>query len=143
MFASRDWHPPNHCSFREQGGPWPGHCIAGTAGAQFAPGLRLPPTVRIVDKATTAETDAYSAFGGTALAGTLRAAGVKRLVIGGLATDYCVLSTVLDALREGFEVFVLEDAIRAVDAHPGDGEKALREMCDAGARLVRDSALVS
>ena len=138
VFASRDWHPANHCSFREQGGPWPGHCIAGSAGAQFAPGLRLPSDVRIVDKATTPEADAYSAFGGTALRETLRALGIERLVIGGLATDYCVLSTVRDALREGYEVFVLEDAVRAVEARPGDGSEALAQMRSAGARLVRE-----
>jgi len=105
-----------------------------------APGLRLPAHAHVIDKATTPEADAYSAFGGTALAKTLRAQGVERLVIGGLATDYCVLSTVRDALREGFEVFVLEDAIRAVDAHPGDGGKALAEMRAAGAQLVREAA---
>jgi nicotinamidase/pyrazinamidase len=140
VFASRDWHPPNHCSFRQQGGRWPGHCIAGSEGAQFAPDLRLPSDVRVVDKATTAEAESYSAFGGTALRETLRALGIERLVIGGLATDYCVLSTVRDALREGYEVFVVEDAVRAVDARPGDGDKALAEMRGAGARLVRGPA---
>ncbi len=137
VFASRDWHPPNHCSFREHGGRWPPHCVAGTAGAQLAADLRLPPGTRVVDKGTRAEAEAYSAFSGTGLADILRAQGVKRLVVAGLATDYCVLSTVRDALAEGFDVVVPEDAIRAVDACPGDGEKARKEMREAGALLVR------
>jgi nicotinamidase/pyrazinamidase len=139
VYASRDWHPPNHCSFREQGGPWPSHCVAGSPGAQFAPGLRLTSDTRIVDKARSAEADAYSAFDGTGLAQTLEAEGVRRVVVGGLATDYCVLATVRDALRAGFEVIVLTEAVRAVDVHPGDGEKALAEMRAAGAQLVPES----
>jgi len=139
VYASRDWHPPNHCSFREQGGPWPSHCVAGSPGAQFAPGLRLTGDTHIVDKARSAEADAYSAFDGTGLAQTLEAEGVRRVVVGGLATDYCVLATVRDALREGFEVMVLTEAVRAVDVHPGDGEKALADMRAAGARLVPES----
>lgn len=142
VFASRDWHPPNHCSFREQGGVWPRHCVSGTRGAQLASDLRLPPGACIIDKGTSPEAEAYSAFSGTGLGDALRAKGIKRLVIGGLATDYCVRSTVRDALAEGFEVFVLEDAICAVDVRPGDGDKAKREMREAGALLVRDSELV-
>lgn len=133
IFASRDWHPRNHCSFKAQGGPWPEHCVAGTPGAAFAEGLQLPSDARIIDKATRVEADAYSAFSGTALAGELRGRGVQRLLVGGLATDYCVLNTVRDARREGFEVFLLKDAIRAVNVNPGDGERSEREMRDAGA----------
>lgn len=133
VFASRDWHPANHCSFSPQGGPWPEHCVAGTPGAAFPDGLRLPSDARVIDKATRAETDAYSAFSGTALAQELRERAVKRLLVGGLATDYCVLNTVRDALQAGFEVVLLKDAIRAVDVKPGDGERAEREMLDAGA----------
>ena len=133
VIASRDWHPPRHCSFREQGGPWPSHCIAGTAGADFAATLILPVDAIIVSKATDPAADAYSAFAGTDLAARLRALGVGRLAVGGLATDYCVLNTVRDALSEGFEVAVLTDAIRAVDVVPGDGERALAEMRRAGA----------
>jgi nicotinamidase/pyrazinamidase len=136
VLASRDWHPGRHCSFREQGGPWPPHCIAGSSGAEFAPGLELPTDSVIVSKATRADTDAYSAFAGTGLARRLRALGVKRLLIGGLATDYCVLNTVLDARREGFEVLLLQDAVRAVEVKPGDGERAVRAMEEAGARAV-------
>jgi nicotinamidase/pyrazinamidase len=136
IFASRDWHPSDHCSFRAQGGIWPPHCVAGTQGSQFAPGLELPPQTRIIDKATQAERDAYSAFQDTGLAQALREAGVKRLAVGGLATDYCVLQSVLDALAAGFEVVVLDDAIAAVDVHPGDGENARDEMRRVGARLL-------
>ena len=142
VFATRDWHPPNHCSFQEQGGPWPRHCVAGTPGAQIAQGLHLPPDASIVDKATNPQSDAYSAFSGTALAEGLRECGVRRLAVGGLATDYCVLATVLDGLREGFEVCVLEDATRAVGVNPGEGAKALDAMRAAGARLVRHQELL-
>ncbi len=141
VIATRDWHPPDHCSFKPQGGPWPEHCVAGTSGAEFAPGLRLPGEAWIVSKATGADQEAYSGFQGTGLARRLREQGIQRLFIGGLATDYCVFHTVKDALREGFEVFLLTDAIRAVDAHPGDGERAIAEMTAAGARPVVDADL--
>jgi nicotinamidase/pyrazinamidase len=136
VIASRDWHPSDHCSFRAQGGPWPPHCVAGTPGAELSPGLQLPAHTRVVDKATRSDRDAYSAFQDTGLAQLLGAKGIRRLVVGGLATDYCVLQTVLDALSAGFEVCVLEEAIRAVDVHPCDGEKAKEQMRRAGARLV-------
>jgi nicotinamidase/pyrazinamidase len=136
VFASRDWHPRNHCSFRAQGGPWPEHCVAGTPGAEFAPALQLRPDAVVISKATRADADAYSAFSGTDLARQLRERGVQRLLVGGLATDYCVLSTVRDALRLGFEVLLLADAVRAVEVKPGDGERAEREMLAAGAVAV-------
>lgn len=128
IFASRDWHPPNHCSFREQGGPWPPHCIADSEGAQFPKTLKLPAFTMVISKATTPEKDAYSAFEDTPLAMQLMMYGAKRLLVGGLATDYCVLNTVKDAVKNGFQVVLLTDAIRAVNVHPGDGEKALAEM---------------
>ena len=137
VFATRDWHPPNHCSFREQGGIWPPHCVAATRGAEFAGDLALPPATIVISKAATAEADSYSGFGGTELAARLRAGGVTRLFIGGLATDYCVLNTVRDALAEGFEVLLLADAIRAVEANAGDGARALGEMQQLGARSIR------
>ena len=137
VFATRDWHPPNHCSFKAQGGIWPPHCVAATRGAEFASSLALPPTAIIVSKAATPEADAYSGFGGTDLAARLRACRVTRLFIGGLATDYCVLNTVRDALAEGFEVLLLADAIRAVEVKAGDGARAQGEMQKLGARTIR------
>lgn len=140
VVATRDWHPPDHCSFRERGGPWPVHCVAGTEGAAFAPGLRLPADALVISKATEPDREAYSGFEGTDLAARLRGLGVRRLFVGGLATDYCVLSTVRDARREGFDVVLLEDAVRAVDVQPGDGARALEEMRRLGAGLVRTEA---
>jgi len=136
VYAARDWHPERHCSFRAQGGIWPPHCVAGTRGAEFAAALRLPPSAVIVSKATTAEQEAYSSFQGTDLDQQLRAANIRRLFIGGLATDYCVLNTVRDALRLGYEVLLLIDAIRAVDVRPGDGQRAEEEMISLGAQRI-------
>ena len=136
IFATRDWHPVNHCSFKAQGGPLPPHCVADTAGAAFAPGLKLPPETTTISKATPPDKDAYSGFEGTDLEARLRAQGVRRLFIGGLATDYCVLNTVRDALKLGYEVFLLADAIRAVDVQPGDGQRAEQEMLSLGAQRI-------
>src|SRR6266511_2115829 len=101
VFATRDWHPPNHCSFASRGGPWPPHCIAGSRGAEFAPGLALPISAIIVSKATDPDRDAYSGFQGTDLDHLLKAREARRLWIGGLATGHCVLNTVKDALSLG------------------------------------------
>lgn len=135
VFATRDWHPADHCSFRRQGGRWPDHCVVGTPGAEFAPGLEFPPDTRIVSKDTESEQETYSGFQATEtnLAGRLRELGVTRLFIGGIATDYCVLFTVLDALAAGFDVCLLVDAIRPVEVVAGDGEAAVREMQARGA----------
>ena len=141
VLATRDWHPPDHCSFTAQGGPWPVHCVAGTEGADHHPGLMLPGGTIPVLKATRPESDAYSGFSDTPLAAELRARGVRRVIVGGLATDYCVVNTVRDALSEGFEVIVLGDAIRAVDVHEGDGARAEGEMRRLGARFVRVAEL--
>ena len=136
VFATRDWHPAHHCSFRAQGGPWPPHCIAGTHGAEFAAALRLPLSAVIISKATTPEHDAYSSFLRTDMDRQLRDAGIRRIFIGGLTTDYCVLNTTRDALQLGYQVFVLIDAIRAVDVHPGDGQRAVEEMIALGAKCI-------
>lgn len=136
VYATRDWHPPDHCSFQARGGPWPPHCVAGTPGAGFAPALALPPDTVVISKAASPDKDAYSGFEGTDLAQRLRDAGARRLFIGGLATDYCVLNTVKDALSRGFTVLLLEDAVRAVNVRPDDGEKAMKEMIRLGARPV-------
>jgi nicotinamidase/pyrazinamidase len=135
VVATRDWHPATHVSFRPRG-PWPPHCVGGTPGAAFAPGLRLPERAHVVDKAATPDRDAYSGFEGTRLAALLERLGARRLFVCGLATDYCVLATVRDALRLGYAAFVVRDAIRAVDVRSGDGEAALREMEGLGARLL-------
>jgi nicotinamidase/pyrazinamidase len=134
IYATRDWHPPNHCSFIAQGGPWPSHCVAESDGAAFAAPLALPADTIVISKATAPSRDAYSAFDGTELAAILHARNVRRVFVGGLATDYCVLSTVKDAIKNGFEVDLLEDAIRAVDLEPDDGAKALAEMRRLGAK---------
>ncbi|MEM2314216.1 MAG: nicotinamidase [Candidatus Bathyarchaeia archaeon] len=136
IVATRDWHPPNHISFRDYGGIWPPHCVQGTEGAKFHPGLRLPENVIIVSKATDPSKEAYSGFEGTELEKELRKAGVRRVFIGGLATEYCVKNTVLDALKHGFETFLLEDAVRGIDAKPGDVEKAIKEMLEKGAKRL-------
>ncbi len=136
VVATRDWHPPDHCSFQDQGGPWPVHCVADTAGADFAAGLDLPEDVLIVSKGTASDRDAYSGFQDTGLHETLQRRKVRRLFIGGLATDYCVQATVLDARKLGYEVCLLTDAIRAVDLQAGDGERAIARMVAAGASPI-------
>ncbi len=134
VLASRDWHPPNHISFKAQGGPWPPHCIQQTSGAKFSPDLKLPKNTVVISKATNPEREAYSAFDGTSLAHELRALCVKRLFIGGLATDYCVVSTVLDARKLGYETVVLMDATLGINVNPGDVDKAIETMLKNGAQ---------
>ncbi|HXW66081.1 MAG TPA: isochorismatase family protein [Burkholderiaceae bacterium] len=142
VFATRDWHPSNHCSFVAQGGPWPPHCIAGSPGAAFADGLRLPANTKVVSKAISAGRDAYSGFDGTELQALLQQAQVNRVFVGGLATDYCVLQTVRDACALGFTVLLLRDAIAAVDAQLGDGDRAIEDMQAAGAALTDRNAVL-
>ena len=134
VVATRDWHTPDHCSFVEQGGTWPPHCVAGSPGAGFAADLELPDSAIIISKATDPSRDAYSGFQDTGLAQRLRQLGVTRVFVGGLATDYCVLNTVRDAIGEGFSVVLIEQAIRAVDVNAGDGDRAIAEMRALGAR---------
>lgn len=133
IFATFDWHPADHCSFREHGGDWPVHCVVDTAGARFSAQLALPASACRIAKGTQRDADAYSGFSGTDLHARLRRESVRRLFVGGLATDYCVLQTVLDALRLGYGVVLLRAAMRAVDLRAGDGERALAAMLAAGA----------
>ena len=135
IYATRDWHPDDHCSFTENGGIWPKHCVADSPGAQFAESLVFPEDVTIVSKGTVSEKEAYSGFQGTGLSDQLQEKGVERLIVGGLATDYCVLHTVNDALENGFDVVILTNAIRAVDLNSGDGDRAIESMLGRGAKI--------
>jgi len=138
ILATRDCHPADHCSFHEQGGPWPVHCVADSWGAAVTPALKLPPTALIIDKPCRADIETYDGFSGTRLDETLHQQNIQRLWGGGLATDYCVLNTVLEGLRRGYEVFLLTQAIRAVDLQPDDGQRALATMTALGAVIWDD-----
>jgi nicotinamidase/pyrazinamidase len=146
VYASRDWHPPDSTHFKVNGGVWPVHCVQGTPGARLHEGLRLPASAMIVTKGHGRSDDGYSAIVGEvagrgSMLEDLHVRGIDHLVVGGLATDYCVRYTVLDALRNGIGVTVLTDAIRAVDVAPGDGAQALDEMVAAGADLTTSDRL--
>ncbi len=136
IVATRDWHPPNHISFRVRGGPWPPHCVQGTPGAEFHPDLRLPRHAIIVSKATDPEKEAYSGFDSTELDNELRKRGIKRIFVCGVATNYCVKATALDGARLGYTVILLLDATKGIDVPPGSIEKALNEMLDEGIIMV-------
>jgi nicotinamidase/pyrazinamidase len=138
---SRDWHPADHVSFKEQGGPWPTHGVAGTDDAAFSPALDLPVTAAVFSKATTKNSEEYSAFlakneTGMTFQSWLEKHAIKRVWIGGLATDYCVLNTVADLRQAGYAVIVLTDTVHAVNVTAGDGERALAEMAAQGAEMV-------
>ena len=135
VYKSRDWHPATTKHFAKYGGTWPVHCVQNTRGAEFHPALRDDPRIVVVSKGL-GDTDCYSAFDETELAAQLHQQGIEQVLVGGLATDYCVKNTVLDALKHGFKVKALKDAIRAVDLQPGDGERAIEEMRAAGAEIV-------
>jgi nicotinamidase/pyrazinamidase len=142
VFFSRDWHPPDHSSFKDLGGLWPPHCVQNTPGAEFPSEMKIPDGAIIISKGDEKGTEQYSSLGGRDANGNtqsvlLKKLGIKRVFVVGLATDYCVLNTVKDACAEGYEVCVLTDAIRAVDVNPGDGEKALDDMIQAGAKTIR------
>ena len=135
VYKSRDWHPPETKHFEAYGGTWPVHCVQNTRGAEFHPQLRDDRRIQVISKGL-GDTDCYSAFDETDLAAQLRDQGVQEVLVGGLATDYCVKNTVLDALKHGFEVKALKNAMRAVELNPGDGERAIDEMRAAGAQIV-------
>ena len=141
VYATRDWHPVRTTHFKEYGGNWPPHCVQGTTGAQFHPALKLPPDAIIVNKGDDPERHGYSAFEGHTSEGKtllddLRARHITRVYVAGIATDYCVRQSALDALRAGLEVRVLPDAIAGIDVRPGDARRALDEISAAGAELV-------
>jgi nicotinamidase/pyrazinamidase len=143
IFATRDWHPPNHSSFKQQGGEWASHCIAGTFGAEFPVGLNLPSDTVVISKATRQEKDAYSGFDNTSLDGLLKSSRVCRLFIGGMATEHCVFHTVKDAVQFRYVTFLLEDAVRALDRNPGDGLRTLEEMAGLGITPIRFEMLAA
>jgi nicotinamidase/pyrazinamidase len=134
--ATRDWHPPDHGSFTEQGGTWPAHCVAGTPGAELHRALDSTHIDVVLDKGTDPQTEGYSGFEGTNLAALLREHRIDRVTVVGLATDYCVKNTALDALREGFGVNVDSSAVRGVEVSPGDSRRALESMRAAGAAIA-------
>ena len=137
VYKSRDWHPSKTKHFAAYGGTWPIHCVQNTEGAEFHRALRADPRIKVVSKGL-GDKDCYSAFDETDLASQLHQQGVEEVVVGGLATDYCVKNTVLDALKNGFKVKALKNAMRAVDLQPGDGERAIEEMRAAGAEIIED-----
>ncbi len=147
VIATEDWHPANHISFKERGGPWPPHCVQQTAGAELHPGIDQTRIDILLRKATTPDTDAYSGFEavderGRSLDEALKQSGVKKIYITGLATDYCVRATVMDGLKKGYEVVVVADAMRAVEVAPGDGQRAIEEMSESGARLTTSGEIM-
>jgi nicotinamidase/pyrazinamidase len=142
VYASRDWHPAVTTHFKAYGGEWPPHCVQGTAGAQFHPGLKLPADAIVISKGDSPDRSGYSAFDGhtpqgTALLDDLHERRIDRLYVAGIATEYCVKATVLDALRFGLRVSMLPDAIAGIDVQPGDADRALEEMSNAGAERAR------
>jgi nicotinamidase/pyrazinamidase len=155
VVATRDWHPPDHGSFEgvevdpakwhgiDPPGIWPVHCVQGTPGAELYPGLDRSKVDQVVDKAQDPNTQGYSSFHGGNLAEVLREHDVDHVYVAGLATDYCVKNTVLDAVREGFGVTVVGDAIRGIDVKPGDSQRAIEEMRAAGADFVTSGELLA
>jgi nicotinamidase/pyrazinamidase len=135
IIVTRDWHPADHCSFTTQGGPWPEHCVKGTAGAELHPDLDLPPIFAVVQKATTSDREAYSDFEGTGLDAVLYGLGINRVIVCGLALEYCVRAACLDSVKAGFEAVLLVDGTRAVEVEPGDGERTLDELREAGVEI--------
>jgi len=147
VFFTRDWHPRDHVSFKERGGQWPPHCVENTPGAAFHPNLKIPEGAVILSKADRRDVEEYSTLYARDAEGNtekelLEKSGTRRLFVGGLATDYCVLNTVIEACRAGIDTYVLTDAVSAVDVNPGDGEKALEKMRKIGAKLITTGDLI-
>ena len=141
VYASRDWHPEVTNHFKAHGGEWPPHCIQGTSGAQFHPDLKLPGDAVVISKGDEPDRPGYSAFDGHTVEGKtllddLRDRHIGRVYLAGIATDYCVKATALDALHAGLQVHILSNAITGIDVRPGDADRALDEMSEAGARIV-------
>lgn len=137
IVLTRDWHPKDHCSFQPQGGPWPIHCVADSKGAKFSTALDHDPHDLVISKGTAREPDAYSGFQGTDLIHRLRDRHILTVFIGGLATDYCVYHTVMDAIAAGFQIYLLSDACRGVNLRPNDSDHAVADMIAHGAHAIR------
>src|SRR4051794_7643074 len=143
VFATRDWHPPDHASFETQGGPWPVHCVRGTRGAEFHPAMGDVAIDAVVDVGRGREDEGYSGFERSDLAQILRDHDVDQVYVCGLATDYCVRASVIDACRKGFDVTVLEDAVRGVEVSEGDSARAFGDMREAGATVARSDEVLA
>jgi nicotinamidase/pyrazinamidase len=147
VISTQDWHPPNHVSFKERGGPWPPHCVQGTRGAELHPALETDRVEYYFRKASSPDKDAYSEFegvdeNGRSLDDVLKSHKVRKLYVAGLATDYCVLATALDGLKNGYEVYAITDAMRAVNVDPDDERKAFEQMASRGAYLIKSEEIV-
>ena len=132
VFATRDWHPPNHSSFRNQGGRWPPHCVQNTTGAVFHSNLELPKDIPVISKGVAIDSEGYSGFENTDLDRLLKDRGAKRLWIGGLALDYCVMHTAIDAVELGYEVYIIADASKPIGTSPGEIRETNCRLQDAG-----------
>jgi nicotinamidase/pyrazinamidase len=143
VFATRDWHPPDHASFETQGGPWPVHCVQGTHGAEFHPAMGDVAIDAVVDVGRGREDEGYSGFEKSDLAQILRDHDVDQVYVCGLATDYCVRASAIDACRKGFDVTVLEDAVRGVEVSEGDSARAFGDMREAGATVARSDEVLA
>jgi nicotinamidase/pyrazinamidase len=141
VVLTRDWHPSNHKSFRDQGGPYLPHCVQDTHGAEFADDLEIPEEAWIISKATSPDDDSVSAFGRTDLGEKLKAAGIRTLYIAGLTTDRSVKQTVLDGLAAGFEVVLIANACRGSTGQASTSAAAVEEMMRAGARVASSGAM--
>lgn len=143
VLATRDWHPPDHASFETEGGPWPVHCVQGTHGAELHPAMDGVEVEEVVDVGVGREDEGYSGFENSELEQLLRERGVDEVTVVGLATDYCVRASAIDASRLGFDTSVATDTIRAVEVEPGDGERALDDMRAAGVKLTTSKDLLA
>jgi nicotinamidase/pyrazinamidase len=141
--ATRDWHPPDHASFETEDGPWPVHCVQGTHGAELHPAMADVAVEFVTDVGRERNDEGYSGFEKSDLAEQLRRRGVEKVAVCGLATDYCVRASTIDACREGFDVTLVEDAVRAVEVEPGDGERAIEEMKEAGAKVATSEEILA
>ena len=143
VFFTRDWHPSNHVSFKAQGGIWPPHCVKGTPGAKFHAKLKVPRGAVVISKGTKVDSDAYSGFQGTDLEVRLKELQVEQVLLGGLATDYCVKESALDALAAGLKVKIIKDCVKGVNLRANDSVRALKEVVARGAGLVSSSDAVN